>query len=53
MGSLLLALGLATPMYLTVRHFLIQYRPVVKRWIYENGWHEWLGLSESALERVA
>jgi uncharacterized protein (TIGR03546 family) len=46
MGSLLLALGLATPTYLTVHYFLARFRPVVKQWIADNGWRQWLGMAE-------
>jgi uncharacterized protein (TIGR03546 family) len=48
MGSLLLALGLATPLYLTVRFLLVQYRPRLTTWVNQSGVRQWLGIAGGA-----
>ncbi len=44
MGSLLLGLALATPMYLASRHIIVHYRPRVCDWLKTLGLDEWLHL---------
>jgi uncharacterized protein (TIGR03546 family) len=53
MGSLLLALALATPMYLTSRYLVVQYRPRLLDWLRQTGFEQWLDALDGSTERRA
>lgn len=53
MGSLLLALALSTPLYLTARYLVVQYRPTLLEWLRQTGLETWLHAADGNFPRRA
>ncbi|HTN76481.1 MAG TPA: TIGR03546 family protein [Pirellulaceae bacterium] len=51
MGSLLLALALATPVYLSTRYLIVQYRPWLHEWLKQSGLEPLLHAAEGSGSR--